>query len=77
MHNYDTGISLVKKKDNWGLIEKFLKVLHIFTNVREWSSLVDHLRVCQPLQNASLGLAQGIYRFRLLGVQFEYVSRHV
>lgn len=46
MHNYDTGISLVKKKDNWSLIEKFLKVPHIFTNVREGSSLVDHPGVC-------------------------------
>lgn len=26
MHSFDTGISLVKKRDNWALLDKFLKV---------------------------------------------------
>lgn len=26
MHSFDTGISIVKKRDNWALLDKFLKV---------------------------------------------------
>ena len=55
MHSFDTGTALSKKKDNWALIEKFLKV-QLPSHKLYWGHTLScyHFKMLYPVLQAHI-----------------------